>query len=128
MGRIPGLRPPAQLDAVAAAEWRRICRQRDCESLDPAERADLVAYCIAWSALVQAEQRISKVNAELLDEKGEQLAPADLTGERGRISGRGAARTISLAQQARVRALDEIFRLARKLGLTPASRTRKARV
>jgi len=61
---MPEISPPAWLDGVAKAEWRRIQKltQHD-NSIQVVDRAALTGYCCAWSLLVASSKDIAKRGA-----------------------------------------------------------------
>lgn len=70
--------PPAWLPAEALAEWRRVVPELDrLKLLTKVDRAVLAAYCVAWSELVTATQKLEAegrvVDVVVRDRHGEEV-------------------------------------------------------
>lgn len=105
---------PAHLAGAALDEWNRITPYLlQLGLISQIDRAALTGYCDAWGEYVWACERIQALNA------------ADDTGERGRIWDTPSGyKQISVTQQIRNRALDQMKQFLAEFGMTPASRSR----
>lgn len=66
--KITRSRPPAWLNRIAKAEWRRIAPTlTDLELLTESDIALLSSYCLAWSRLVEAQKIIDKEGITTVD-------------------------------------------------------------
>ena len=104
--------PPAWLDPVAKAEWRRMrSRLERLDLLTPADRATFAAYCSAYSALARAEKFLNSPAAGgsfHYETAGGALKPWP---------------EVAIANAAR----DQVRKLAAEFGMTPAERSRVGR-
>ncbi len=95
-------------------EWNRITKHLKTLGLvSEIDRAMLTGYCTAWADLEWAEARIAALDAQ------------DDTGERGRIWDTPSGyKQISVLQQIKNRALEQIKSFAAEFGMSPAARSR----
>lgn len=105
---------PDHLQGEALAEWQRITPHLHRLGLiSQIDRAALVAYCDAWGEYVWACERIAVHNVE------------DATGERGRVWDTPSGyKQISVLQQIRNRALEQMRQWLGEFGMSPAARSR----
>jgi len=105
---------PDALSPEAKAEWKRITKHlRVLGLISQIDMAMLTGYCAAWGDYVWAEKRIAALNVE------------DPTGERGRIWDTPSGyKQISVLQQIKNRALDQLKSFAAEFGMSPAARSR----
>lgn len=97
---------PAWLDREAKAEWRRIVPDLDAMGvLTRVDRSALAAYCATWSRWRDAEEKLQKFGPVLKPTASGYLPQSPFV---------ALARTY----------LEEMTRLMREFGLTPASRSR----
>lgn len=97
--------PPAELDAVALAEWHRLVSLLDeVGVLTHVDRGILAAYCVAWSDLLRARVILGVEGLTVVDDRG----------------------TVRLHPAARVQreAVQALRLCGAELGLSPASRSR----
>lgn len=102
--RLPS--PPAHLDAIAKAEWRRMGKLLvGVGVMTEIDGTGLAAYCTAYSTWVQARQNIEQYGMVILSPK-----------EKFPIQ----SPYLSIANKA----FDQMVRLLSEFGALPASRTR----
>lgn len=104
---MPKMTPPAWLDAVGKAEWRRVTSLTSHqEVIQVVDHAALTGYCVAWSNLVAAAKDVAKRGVAL---------PARGNGE-GQAMVKNPSLQIVRDSQATLKAW------CRELGFTPAAR------
>lgn len=105
---------PSHLSSDARAEWKRITPYlKQLGLITAIDRAALTAYCDAWGEYMWACRRIEELNAD------------DPTGERGRIWDTPSGyKQISVVQQIRNRALDQLGKFLAEFGMSPSARSR----
>lgn len=111
--RSTDLPPPAHLDDVAKAEWKRLAREMTLlGTLSNFDRGAFAAYCQAWSTYVAAQRQID-ANAKKKNTAGGLLATT-------------AAGNVIQDPLVGIRntALRDLVRYASEFGFTPASRVR----
>lgn len=97
--------PPACLDAVGKAEWRRVSKLMTVAGvLTQADRSVLTLYCSAWSRWIVARKKLEVEGEVYTTEKGYQC-PSPYVG---------------IANQAEA----TVAKLGASLGLDPSSRSR----
>lgn len=98
--------PPDFLDAVARAEWDRLCGMLELMgTLSLADRTVLVTYCVLYSRWEQAERMVAKSGTIVKSpDKGSPIMSPYLC----------------VAN----RAIEQMMKLSAELGLTPSSRSR----
>lgn len=105
---------PPDLRGEALAEWRRVVPVlHDAGILCGVDRAAIVAYCLAWAALVESSQMILRDGYTIAEKQ--QNSIGQVIGEKLRLNPMCAVQKEAFAQ---VRAMLAEF------GLTPASRVR----
>lgn len=105
--------PPKHLDAIAAAEWRRLAPELTLlGTLSAGDIAVFCAYCQAWSIYLQADRHIQAAAKDKKTFGGLMLATA--AGNMIQSPMVGTRNT----------ALRDMLRYAAELGLTPAARVR----
>lgn len=105
---------PKELNEDARSEWRRITKHLiKLGLLSHIDRAALAGYCSAWGDFLWAERRIAELNAD------------DPTGERGRVWDTPSGyKQISVIQQMKNRALEQLAKFLAEFGMSPAARSR----
>jgi P27 family predicted phage terminase small subunit len=105
---------PEHLKGEARDEWARIGPHLVRLGLvSQIDRAALAGYCDAWGEYVWACRRIEDLNAE------------DPTGDRGRIWDTPSGyKQISVVQQIRNRALEQMAKYLAMFGMSPSDRSR----
>lgn len=105
---------PAHLQGEARAEWDRIGPHLvQLGLVSQIDRAALAGYCDAWGEYVWACERIEALNAE------------DPSGERGRVWDTPSGyKQISVLQQIRNRALEQMAKFLAMFGMSPSDRSR----
>lgn len=101
--------------AAFRKEWNRISKHlQQLGLVSEIDRAMLTGYCTAWADLEWAEQRIAELN------------DADPAGEAGRIwtTRDGKYQQISVLQQIKNKALEQLRQFAAEFGMSPAARSR----
>jgi len=110
---MPVSAPPAWLDPVGKAEWRRVQGITSHKQLlTVADKAALTAYCAAWSVLVAASKDITKRGI---------LVPARSSADKAKGEGAAVVKNPSIAVMRDSQATLKMW--SRELGLTPAART-----
>lgn len=107
------LAPPAHLDAIAVAEWKRLAREMTLlGTLSNFDRGAFTAYCQTWSTYIAAQRQID-ANARNRKTAGGLLATT-------------AAGNVIQDPLVGIRntALRDLVRYASEFGFTPASRVR----
>lgn len=107
---------PAHLEGEARAEWERLTPHLQALGLiSQIDRAALAGYCDTWGEYVWAAERIKALNAEA----------SDATGERGRVWDTPSGyKQISVLQQIRNRALEQMKSFLSMFGMSPSDRSR----
>ena len=112
IGMEPTTPPPRWLDRIAKAEWRRVLEFNRVRPrwLQHADQVALVCYCVAWSLYRQSAEDVAARGT---------LVPGRSSADRARGTD-GRVKNPSLTT---MRAAEEdLFRWARQLGFSPASR------
>jgi len=106
--------PPAHLEGEALSEWKRITPfLQQLGLISQIDRAALAGYCDTWGEYVWACEQIKSQNAQ------------DQSGQRGRVWDTPSGyKQISVLQQIRNRALDQMKSFLAMFGMSPADRSR----